>query len=97
MTENPEFKNKHGVFVTLTLNDELRGCVRRVEPINILDKEIYDLTLSSALNDPRFSPVDISVVDQLKIEFSILSEPEKVSNFSEIEMGGGWTHGRERR
>tara|TARA_B100000315_G_scaffold257604_1_gene306978 strand:+ start:8230 stop:8772 length:543 start_codon:yes stop_codon:yes gene_type:complete len=87
VTTDPEFKNRHGVFVTITLIDELRGCVGRVEPINILDKEIYDLTLSSALNDPRFPSVDLSIVEQLKIEISILSKPDIFTNIDDIKIG----------
>lgn len=78
-----------GIFVTLWKHEqsglELRGCIgrhqRRFERIS---DEIKELTLFSALEDPRFLPVTIEELNQLKIEVSFLSPPEKVSSPDEL-------------
>lgn len=78
-----------GIFVTLWKHEEngpaLRGCIgrhqRRFERIS---EEIKELTLFSALEDPRFLPVMREELNQLKIEVSFLSPPERVSGPHEL-------------
>lgn len=61
---------KKGVFVSLKINGELRGCIGTISPTtDSVGEEIIKNSLSAALNDPRFPPltkdelmdVDISV------------------------------------
>ncbi len=77
-----------GAFVSLHKNDELRGCVGRLEPgdsslINI----IADMAVSSAFYDRRFSPVTRQELDEIKIEISVLTPLRKIESIDEIEMG----------
>ena len=73
---------RRGVFVTLTKNGELRGCIGHPLPTMPLVEAVMDAAISSATGDPRFHPVGAEELRDVKIEVSVLSEPEviKVKN-----------------
>lgn len=68
----------HGTFVTLTIDGELRGCIGKIEGDDKLYQDIIDNALSAAFRDPRFPPVDLVELDQIKVEISILTVPEPI-------------------
>lgn len=75
-------KQKRGTFVTLTKHGELRGCIGHIEPIQAVYKDVIDNTLSAAFEDNRFAPLQEEELTDIKIEISILSNPERLSYFS---------------
>lgn len=77
-----ELKEKRGTFVTLTIGDELRGCVGHVEPLQFVYQGVIDNTLSAALEDDRFLPLKKEDLNNLKIEISILTEPKVLKYLS---------------
>jgi AmmeMemoRadiSam system protein A len=85
--DNPVFKEKRGVFVTLHREGKLRGCIGYPLPIKPLLEAVVDNSLSAALEDPRFPPVGRDEVDDLEIEISILSVPVEVSGPESVEVG----------
>ena len=50
-------KEKRGVFVTLSKQGALRGCIGSILPNDSLDSCVRENALKAAFNDPRFSPV----------------------------------------
>ena len=40
-------KDDRGVFVTLTLNNQLRGCIGHILPVQALYKDVIDTLISS--------------------------------------------------
>ena len=48
---------------------------------------VAEMAESAAFHDPRFLPVSGEETDDLKIEISVLSELERVEDFSEIKVG----------
>ena len=63
-------------FVTLLdPRGELRGCIGTVEADSPLAHDVQRNAVSSALHDPRFSPVRPDELDGLQIELSILTPP----------------------
>jgi len=62
-------------FVTLHLNDHLRGCVGCLEPRASLLQEVATAAYNAAFCDPRFSPVPREQVAQLDIHISVLTPP----------------------
>lgn len=74
------FKQKSGVFVTLTTypNDDLRGCIGYPEPIMPLIDAIKDSAVSAASRDPRFPPVRAQELNGIKVEVSLLTPPEEI-------------------
>lgn len=86
----PIFSEKRGVFVTLNNKSDhnLRGCIGLIEPIQPLAKGIIEMAESAAFHDPRFTPLAKEELNQIKIEISVLTPPEKISDpLKEIELG----------
>jgi AmmeMemoRadiSam system protein A len=81
------FDKNYGVFVTLNESGQLRGCVGLIEPIMNLRQGLIEMACSAALNDSRFSPVNLNELDKIDIEISILSENKKIKSPDEIVMG----------
>jgi len=74
--------NKEGaVFVTLRTkeNDELRGCIGSLSAYRPLYKDIIFNAQASALKDPRFNPLKKEELNTIKIEVSLLSQPQPLS------------------
>jgi len=71
-----KLRRRRGVFVTLTKGDELRGCIGHPLPTMPLVEAVVDAAISSATRDPRFSPISVDEMRDIKIEVSVLSEPE---------------------
>jgi uncharacterized protein (TIGR00296 family) len=82
----PEIKNrfgeKYGAFVTLNRHNvsgnSLRGCIGYIEPIYPLYDVIHKVSISSAVEDPRFPQVTLEEMNQIVIELSILTPPELI-------------------
>lgn len=69
-------KENSGCFVTLTINEKLRGCIGYIEPIKPLYMAVIDNACNAALNDPRFPSVKSDELDQIRVEISVLTKPE---------------------
>lgn len=76
-------KEKKGVFVTLNKYDVLRGCIGYIEAIEKLYKAVQLNAISAAFEDTRFSPLSQDELNDIKIEISVLTVPQKVK-FDEI-------------
>ena len=70
------FDEKRGVFVTLTEDGELRGCIGYPYPVLPLGEAIHDAAISAAVRDPRFMPVRENELTAIKFEVTILTPPE---------------------
>ncbi len=78
----PEKLNRvFGVFVSLYKlpRKELRGCIGFPQPVYPLYKGVALSAIESAVNDPRFSRLSINELNDIVIELSILSPPEKIN------------------
>ncbi len=84
--EIEEFDEKKGIFVTLYKNGKLRGCIGFIEAVN-LNKGIIEAARAAAFSDPRFMPLQENELDEIKIEVSLLTEPELVRDFKKIKIG----------
>lgn len=65
-----------GAFVTLMAGDDLRGCVGRVRADRPLAEIVCELAVAAAREDDRFTPVSREELPLVRIEISVLSEPE---------------------
>ncbi len=68
-----------GIFVSLKLDETLRGCIGTTERIteSLSDAIIY-FALEAALRDPRFAPVRLKELPYLSYSVDVLSEPVKI-------------------
>ncbi|MGA7558086.1 MAG: AmmeMemoRadiSam system protein A [Terriglobales bacterium] len=62
-----------GVFTTLYLDGELRGCVGYVAPIVPLYRAVAETACAAAFEDSRFLPVTKEEAPRLKVSLSVLS------------------------
>ena len=76
---SPVFGEKRGVFVTLTENGLLRGCIGHPFPDSTLEEAIMDSAISAATRDPRFPPVGEDELDDIVVEVTVLTPPEKIN------------------
>ena len=82
----PEMLERAGVFVSLHKHGELRGCIGTFEPTrDNVAQEIIANAISSATRDPRFSPVAESELDDLEYSVDILTQPEPVTDISQLD------------
>jgi AmmeMemoRadiSam system protein A len=74
----PHLAQPRGVFTTLHLQGQLRGCVGYILPVNSLYAAVAETARAAAFEDSRFYPVTINEARQLSIELSILSPPQPI-------------------
>ncbi len=81
------YDSKAGVFVSIHLNNKLRGCMGSILPIQKnLASEIISNSISSGIRDPRFLPVTLRELDKLVYEVDILSTPEPIADASSLDV-----------
>jgi len=81
------FLQELGAFVTLNQNKRLRGCIGNLTASQELYLTIRDMAVESAVDDPRFVPLKLSELKEIKIEISVLSPLEKIDSADKIILG----------
>jgi AmmeMemoRadiSam system protein A len=76
-----------GAFVTLHhKNGDLRGCIGTIAPTkSSLAAEVIANAVSAATQDPRFSPVSPTELDNLEVSVDVLSEPTAAKELSALD------------
>lgn len=82
-----KLRQKRGAFVTINKFGQLRGCIGYTRPVLPLYQTVREVAQAAALNDPRFPPVTKDELKHLKLEISVLTLPEKISDVKKIEVG----------
>lgn len=75
--DDPEFNEKHGVFVTLEVDGQLRGCIGNIDPMYTLWEGVKNNAYAAAFGDPRFDPLTREEFENIDIEISVLTHPHK--------------------
>lgn len=83
----PNLIKKYGVFVTLAIDEQLRGCIGYILGFTSLYEQVYEAAKKAAFEDPRFTPLSEEEFDQIEIEISVLSVPKKIKSIDEIKIG----------
>ena len=73
-------------FVTLRLDDELRGCVGSAHARRPLYDDVIDNAKAAAFSDPRFEPLTARELPRTRLEVSVLTPLEKLEVASEEEL-----------
>lgn len=82
----PRLAAVRGVFTSLYLRGELRGCVGYVFPIYSVYRAVAETARAAAFDDNRFTPVNKGEAPNLEVQLSILS-PAQPIRVEEIEIG----------
>lgn len=81
----PWLHDKGASFVTLSMNQHLRGCIGSLEAHRPLLLDVKANAYAAAFRDPRFSPLTIAELDTTEIEISLLSPQQPLSFKNEAE------------
>jgi AmmeMemoRadiSam system protein A len=84
---DPAFLSESGVFVTLSKNKGLRGCIGVFASPNPLYKTVIDMAVAASSEDPRFIAVDSDELGDVKIEISVLTPLKETKDTAEVEIG----------
>ena len=83
----PGLGEARGVFVTLTRDGRLRGCLGYIEPVLPLAQAVAQCAAAAAIRDPRFDPISPAELPDLEIEISVLSPPRRISDPGLVRVG----------
>ena len=72
------FGQKLGTFVTIKIDNTLRGCIGNIEPAGTVVESVRSNAMSSAFSDYRFPPLTVEEFSRITIDISILSDPRKL-------------------
>ena len=76
-----------GAFVSLYVDDDLRGCIGTFRNDRTLYKNVIEMAASAATSDYRFIPLKTGELNKLHIEISVLTPMRKVASINEIQLG----------
>lgn len=83
---SPHFSDPRGVFTTLYLHGDLRGCVGYAMPIAPLYRAVWETARAAAFEDSRFLPVTEEEAPRLEVSLSVLSRLFPIQA-EEVEVG----------
>lgn len=72
---DPAFEARMGTFVTLTMDNQLRGCIGNLTPDHSVRQGVEENALNAAFNDPRFPALSPDEFEKVRIEISLLTVP----------------------
>ncbi len=78
LKKHPKLQEKGAVFVTLTIDGNLRGCVGSLIAHRTLLDDIIQNAKAAAFKDSRFTPLNKEEFEKIHIEISLLSSPKKL-------------------
>ena len=81
-----ELRQVRAAFVTLQLQEALRGCMGSSHPVRPLVEDVAHNAYSAAFLDPRYFPMTAEEMPQLDIHISVLSSLERLSCPSEADL-----------
>ena len=87
--DDERLKVRQGVFVSLHINQRLRGCMGMIIGDGPLCEAVSQCAVNAASEDPRFAPIRMDEVPKVDIELSVLG-PMQRAEADDIEVG---THG----
>ncbi len=75
-----------GVFVSVYVNEKLRGCVGGFAQEKTLNELVQNMAISASC-DRRFDSIQVDELENMELEISVLSPLKKIDSINEIELG----------
>jgi AmmeMemoRadiSam system protein A len=86
--EVPEkYLKPQGAFVSIYVNNDLRGCIGKIESNIPLYETIQQTAISAAFHDTRFPSIKTEEIESMEIEISILTPLKKIESIDDIVPG----------
>jgi len=76
----PALQLRRGVFVTLTVGGQLRGCIGSLIATGSIVDGVRDNAVNAAFHDPRFAPLQQDEFVLIDIEVSVLTDPAPLAH-----------------
>ena len=87
LTPSGGLDRRSGAFVTLRVEQYLRGCIGYPDADQHLLDVVRRCSISAATEDPRFPPLAIVDLDLVGVEISVLGSVEPVGDLASIDVG----------
>ncbi|MBU1086273.1 MAG: AmmeMemoRadiSam system protein B [Candidatus Omnitrophica bacterium] len=87
MTDDPQLREDRGAFVTIYKDVALRGCIGLIEAEQPLINVVNDMAIQASIRDSRFTPLKAEELDNIKLEISVMSPIEQITDIKQIEVG----------
>jgi AmmeMemoRadiSam system protein A len=78
------------VFVSVHEGPALRGCIGTTQEASPIYKAVQEMAIAAATRDPRFRPVKLEELPQLRFEIAVLGPRTPMTSVADIKIG---THG----
>ena len=85
-TEAPALDRPGASFVTLTVNQRLRGCIGTLEARRPLRQDVRANACAAAFRDPRFQPLSVQEFARIRVEVSLLTAAQPMTVASEADL-----------
>lgn len=76
-----------GSFVTLALNNNLRGCIGTIIAHEPLYLNVWNMARQAAFSDPRFPALTLAEWPAVSMEISVLDQPVLCPDPGQVEIG----------
>lgn len=86
-TLTDKLKNDYATFVTLKMDNMLRGCIGSLQAVEPLYESVHNNAVNAALRDFRFKPVTTRELERIDIHISILSAFSDIPSIDEFKIG----------
>jgi hypothetical protein len=73
-------------FVTLTKQNELRGCIGSIYPHKAIVADVVDNAYAAAMKDARFPPLSAQEMPDISVSISLLSDFERIEYKDEEDL-----------
>jgi len=83
---HPALRDPRATFVTLRVQQALRGCIGSCQPVRPLVEDVAHNAYAAAFLDPRFPPMSREELAELHVHISLLSPTEEMSFTSEEDL-----------
>ena len=83
---DPELQAIRATFVTLKIDQSLRGCIGTTEARYPLVESVSKYAYAAAFNDPRFKPISEDEFEKITLSISILTPAESIDFNSESDL-----------
>lgn len=87
LIESATLQQELGAFVTLKSDGQLRGCIGNIIGQGPLINTLERMAVAAAFEDPRFTPLTASEMDEIQIEVSIMGPLTLCPDPERIEIG----------
>ncbi len=76
---SPSLQQTGASFVTVKVEDELRGCIGSIEPRRVLVVDVVKNAYAAAFSDPRFAPLTVAEFAHLRAHISVLGPCQPIA------------------